>query len=95
LAARGVGDISILKVDTEGSEIPILTDLGDRLDRTDFVYLEYHSDNDRRELDSLLTPHFILAAAKAHIPHRGTLTYISRRIIARWPELLNTHEIKR
>ena len=92
LAQRGLDEISILKVDTEGCEVPILRDLGDRLGRVDFAYIEYHSDDDRLAIDALMRDHFILAMAQAIRPHRGMLLFISRRLMQRYPEL-EAHKI--
>lgn len=40
----GLKEISVLKIDTEGCEVPILEDLGaERLSHIDLIYLEWHS----------------------------------------------------
>jgi FkbM family methyltransferase len=75
--------ISILKVDTEGCELPILRDLGSRLEQVDLLYVEYHSDDDRRAIDALLAPDFLLHFAHGMHIHRGSALYISRRITGR------------
>ena len=46
--------VDVLKVDTEGCEVPILRGLGERLASIAVVYVEYHSESDRREIDQLL-----------------------------------------
>jgi FkbM family methyltransferase len=74
-----LSEISILKVDTEGCEIPILQDLQQYLPKTDCIHLEYHAEEDRLEIDQLLTGAFVLAHAESHVPHRGALTYLSKR----------------
>ena len=84
---RGLSAISILKLDTEGSEVPILRDLGKRLSAIDFLYVEYHSDDDRRTIDRLLEADFIMAGAHSLATHRGTSIYVSRRIMQRFPAL--------
>ncbi len=73
LETLGIDRISILKLDTEGCEVPILRDLQSWLDRIDAIYVEYHSEADRRAIDQLLANHFVLLRAR-----------ISRRILARW-----------
>jgi FkbM family methyltransferase len=86
LDERAIADVSILKLDTEGSELAILRDLGPRLKRVDFLYVEYHSEEDRRAIDKLLEGDFTLGAAHAIMPHRGMNTYLSRALIARFPQ---------
>lgn len=67
----------VLKLDTEGSEVPILEDLRDRLGRVGAIYLEYHSDVDRARIDRLLVDRgFVLFSAQASHPHRGELCYV-------------------
>src|SRR5205814_3624400 len=41
----GLPGPSILKLDTEGCELPILRDLGPRLGAVDLLYVEYHSED--------------------------------------------------
>lgn len=80
LDAENIQTISILKVDTEGCEVPILQALADRLPQIDIIYVEYHSEEDRLEIDRLLTPHFYLCAAISQYIHRGMLAYLSKDI---------------
>ena len=84
---------SILKVDTEGCEVPILRDLALWLPQMDLIYLEYHSERDRLEIDRLLTPYFHLWHSTAILIHRGSLAYVSNKLINRYPEL-GKREIK-
>jgi FkbM family methyltransferase len=87
LAEAGIDEISILKLDTEGCEVPILTDLGPRLDGIDLIYLEYHCEEDRRAIDALLAGPFLLLSSRAERLHVGLCVYIHRRMTARYPEL--------
>ena len=64
----GGGYISILKVDTEGCEVPILADLAGWYDRIDCLYYEYHSDEDRVELDRRLSGQFYVFHARPRGP---------------------------
>ena len=80
LDAMGVDHVSILKVDTEGCEIPILEDLTRWMDRIAAVYVEYHSEEDRREIDRLMAEHFFLIHASIHHPNLGTLVYFSKAV---------------
>lgn len=76
LSEQGVGDIDILKLDTEGSEVEILHALAPRLERTRAIYVEYHDEADRREIDRLLAPTHILFQGSIHTAHRGELCYV-------------------
>ena len=77
--ALGIDHISILKIDTEGCEVPILRDLAATwLPRVDAIYVEYHSEADRRAIDQLLSTHFYLVHAKVRRGNRGTFVYISQ-----------------
>ncbi|MSP30363.1 MAG: hypothetical protein EXR09_07945 [Acetobacteraceae bacterium] len=70
-------DFDIIKIDTEGAEIPIMLRLRQRLVRTTTILLESYSDTDRRMIDALLrTTHFLWNAAAS--PHRGALCYVHR-----------------
>lgn len=80
--------IGILKIDTEGCEVPIAGDLfaPDSGIHIDVVYLEYHAEEDRVRLDRLLTPTYWLAHARATKIHRGTLGYVHRSLFEGHPE---------
>lgn len=73
-----LNQISILKLDTEGYELTILRDLENRFHQIEAIYVEYHSEDDRRAIDSLLAEHFYLIHARVHFPNLGTLVYFSR-----------------
>lgn len=77
---------SIIKIDTEGCELEILTAVLPLLSKVDVIYLEYHSEADRLALDRLLADDFVLYAARADVPHRGTNTYIRNDVFARCSE---------
>jgi FkbM family methyltransferase len=78
---------AVLKLDTEGCEVPILRDLGDLLNAIDLIYVEYHSEGDRRAIDALLAERFMLAAATARYPHRGLNLYVAETLAAAFPAL--------
>lgn len=88
------GKRCVLKIDTEGCEVPILQDLGDLLSTIEILYLEYHSESDRRAIDGILASQFDLWWSKAESLHRGNLAYVSHRLLAEWPHL-NELEIRR
>ncbi len=74
-------EISILKIDTEGFEVPILSDLWDVLDRVLVLCMEIHSEEDRVALDRFLTPRFILRHCHVAMVHRTTVMYLNRDAI--------------
>jgi len=77
----------ILKIDTEGSEIDILTGIP-AID-FDAVLLEYHSDESRRKADAILRDYLLCGGQAYHLQHgsqhlhRGTMKYLHRRLFAR------------
>jgi len=88
----GLREISILKLDTEGCEVPILHSLRSRLGTIDFLYLEYHSEEDRREIDRMLEADFLLTCSRAVSPHRGQVMYANHRIAERY-EIFNRQRV--
>ena len=68
----------ILKMDTEGCEIEILSGL--KSINFDVVMLEYHSEYNRRQAHALLKD-YALVGGYARSPDRGILKYASRRFI--------------
>ena len=76
--------VSLLKIDTEGAEVAILRDLAAFLPRIDMIYIEYHSEADRRAIDALL-PGFVLVRAEARHAHRGVNLYQAQRIVEAMP----------
>jgi hypothetical protein len=52
------------------------------------VYLEYHDEADRREIDRLLEPTHILFRGLIHTAHRGELCYVLQaRMPKEWGQL--------
>jgi FkbM family methyltransferase len=87
LEKQAIQQVSILKVDTEGCEVPILRECLRSLAMLDVIYLEYHSEEDRCEIEDLLEQRFALFQAKATGAHRGTAIYISRDMLQRYSVL--------
>jgi hypothetical protein len=81
LAEAGVDSIDILKLDTEGCEVPILRSLASRLPRTGIIYVEFHSERDRMEIDRLVLPTHALFQGRIMKPYRGELCYVIRAIL--------------
>src|SRR5262249_34513158 len=88
----GVDRIDILKIDTEGCERSILGSIRSRLTDIRVIYLEYHSDDDRRWIDALLTATHILSRGHVLHEHRGELCYVSR--LAASMAGMDDHEIR-
>lgn len=84
-----VGVPDLLKVDTEGAELPILRDLADAslLEDISVVHYEFHSRIDRIELDALLRRTHIQFAAQQTGIHRGTCGWMHASFIKRFPRL--------
>lgn len=83
---RGISEISLMKVDTEGCEIPILTSLL-QLEwlKINMLYMEYHCEEDRLYADSLLSNQYFLFYSSAMGIHRGTVGYILKTFAANYP----------
>lgn len=78
---------TLLKVDTEGSELEILSNLGPLLKQCGAICLEYHSEQERRGIDALLShTHHLLAATSRQV-HRGDVTYLANEIVERLPHV--------
>lgn len=78
LAACGIAAIDLLKIDTEGCELPILTDLAALAGAAKVIYLEFHSERDRLRIDQRLSATHVLAFAAVRHPHRGDVCYVHR-----------------
>ncbi len=78
LTQFGLRTIDIIKIDTEGSEVPIISSLSSRLDTVGIVMLEYHSEKDRRTIDALLSD-FKLFGSSSSMIGIGTVKYINKR----------------
>lgn len=72
--------VDILKIDTEGCEVPILQEMSNLLPSIKLIHIEYHSENDRKAIDVLLGESHILASGRIIHPHRGELTYMARSV---------------
>ena len=63
----GIGEIDVLKIDTEGCEVEIIESLSQRLTKASYIILEYHSEKDRKEIDRLLTDFHLMASSSVRI----------------------------
>jgi FkbM family methyltransferase len=78
LAENSIARIDVLKIDTEGCEVPIMRALRDLIPSIKVIYLEYHSEDDRREIDRMLEGSHALVSGRIAIVHRGELTYLAK-----------------
>lgn len=69
----------ILKIDTEGSEVDIIS----HLVNFPLVFLiEYHSESNRLSIDSLLRENYILFSCNSERMNYGILKYVSKKVLA-------------
>jgi FkbM family methyltransferase len=90
LAEQGITNVDIIKLDTEGCEVPVLQSLQEYLPAVKILYVEYHSDRDRRLIDAMLADTHVLWRGQASLVHRGEFCYLNRELI---PEETYTSEI--
>ncbi len=88
LSGSGVTQIDVLKIDTEGCEVPILRSLKPYLSRVKVLYLEYHSERDRRMIDELIAETHILWRGHVNFAYRGEFCYLKRELV---PDENETH----
>lgn len=76
----------IVKIDTEGCELSILRRILPLLENVDVIYLEYHHEQQRRQLDEVLGA-FSVFASSGKFLHRGSVMYGSARLVAEHPHI--------
>jgi FkbM family methyltransferase len=81
--------IDILKLDTEGCELPILLSMQPWIPQTAVIYVEFHSEVDRLEIDRLLSPTHYLCRGVISQFCRGELCYVAKNCLP--PDLERTH----
>ncbi len=74
----GLETLDVVKLDTEGSELTILRRLEPWIPKMGVLYLEYHHEDARREIDSMLAGTHILVAARVIRAHLGELCFVHR-----------------
>lgn len=96
LREQQIETIDVLKIDTEGCETQILSSIRDKIPQIWVIYLEYHSEEDRRLIDAMLAPTHVLLRAKVEKAHCGELHYVRSDLGQFWQELhihrIQTHE---
>ena len=88
LSQHGIENVDILKIDTEGCEVPILQSLGDYLPEVKVLYVEYHSERDRRMIDGILAETHVLWRGQVSFVYRGEFCYVKRELV---PDENETH----
>tara|TARA_R100000963_G_C4639301_1_gene103014 strand:- start:303 stop:1901 length:1599 start_codon:yes stop_codon:yes gene_type:complete len=81
LAEYGINKIDVLKIDTEGAEVAILAGMKDLLINTGIIMVEYHSEQDRRQIDVLLAEFSVYASEVSASCQVGTVKYINNRLL--------------
>jgi FkbM family methyltransferase len=81
LLAAGVTSIDLLKIDTEGAELPILESLAAFRAAIRIVHLEFHSESDRRAIHAMFEPTHALWAGRIAGRHAGQLTFVRADIV--------------
>jgi len=80
---------ALLKMDTEGCELEILRSVAPRLNDLALIFLEFHSESARREIDRILESTHTLFSGKIIDPHRGTLGYINTETLRQHPDIIS------
>lgn len=78
LARAGVSSVDLLKIDTEGAEVPILNSLAPILPGIRLVYLEFHSETDRLRIEAIFAATHVLWAGTIDRASSGQLVYLRR-----------------
>ena len=80
-AARiGVPGFDVMKLDTEGAEVPIMRALGSRLAGITTIFLEFHSLEDRRIIEAMLAPTHDLRGERMIGSDCGSLIFLRRTV---------------
>ncbi len=88
LAEHGIESVDVMKIDTEGCEVPILESLSKYLPEVKVLYVEYHSERDRRLIDGLLAETHVLWRGQVTFAYRGEFCYLKRELV---PDESQTH----
>lgn len=71
----------IIKIDTEGCELEILRPLIEDGRTFSAILLEYHSESDRREIDSLLRDYCLVGSIVEYVGGRGVCRYVHQSLM--------------
>ena len=78
---------TVIKIDTEGCEFPILNSIKTLFNQLQVIYLEFHSEKDRIGIDNLLRQTHGLWNASVKHPHRGDVCYLHRSLWENNPDI--------
>jgi FkbM family methyltransferase len=78
LTEHGIDRIDLLKLDVEGSELAVLTDIAAWLPRTTAIYVEYDDRAARRGIEALLAPTHDLWYSQLMLLDQGECIYLAR-----------------
>jgi FkbM family methyltransferase len=81
VSGLGVERFDLIKIDTEGAELPIIRSLGNIVRNAATVYIEFHSREDRRAIDDLMNPSHCLFLGEIESAHRGHFTYVANALV--------------
>ena len=79
LEEQGVERIDVLKVDVEGSELPVLGSMARWLPSVRLIHIEYGGKGTGREIDDLLRDSHLLALGSIMLTH-GEVTYVAEEL---------------
>lgn len=88
LFEHGLERVDVVKIDTEGCEVPILQSLSKYLPDVKVLYVEYHSERDRRAIDRMLAETHVLWRGQVKFAYRGEFCYLKRELV---PDESQTH----
>ncbi|PIK89746.1 hypothetical protein SYN65AY6A5_06390, partial [Synechococcus sp. 65AY6A5] len=78
LKELGLEPIDVLRVATGGNEVEVLTSLQEQLKDIKVIYVEFTSEQDRKQIDQMLDPTHLLWQGEVVAGQRGVLCYLSR-----------------
>jgi FkbM family methyltransferase len=81
LGEQGIESIDVLKIDTEGCEVAILQSIKKCLPKVKVLYVEYHSERDRRAIDGMLADTHVLWLGRVTFAYRGEFCYVRRDLV--------------
>ena len=78
LKELGLEFIDVLRVATGGEEVKVLTSLQEQLEDIKVIYVEFCSEQDRKQIDQMLDPSHLLWQGEIIAGQKGALCYINR-----------------
>lgn len=78
LKELGLEPIDVLRVATGGEEVEVLTSLQEQLKDIKVIYVEFTSEQDRKQIDQMLDPTHLLWQGEIIAGQKGALCYINR-----------------